>query len=409
MSLFSTMNTAISGMAAQANKLSTIGDNIANSSTTGYKRASTQFETVLGVQATSEYQSGGVQTHVRYGLSEQGTLESTTSVTDLAIKGNGLFVVQDSKGGQALTRAGSFVPDANGNLINAAGYKLMGTSLTSGTSALTPINVSSQALAAQASSSGMLTVNLPSAATAVAAANLPSTNTAGAAYTAKTSLTAYDNLGGAVQLDVYLTKTAGNTWQATVYNHTDAASGGSFPYSTAALADQTLTFDGTTGNLAGATNLTLTVPNGSALTLDLSKTTQLAADFSVIGATVDGRSPSKFDHIAIGTDGVVTAVFANKMSADLYKIALGDVQSPDNLTPLTGNVYVPSEESGLMVVGAAGTGSFGQIDSSTLESSTVDLATELTSMIAAQRGYEANSKILQTSADMLSVVNNLKT
>ena len=129
MSLFATLNTSISGMAAQATKLSTIGDNIANASTTGYKRAGTEFETLLGNEATSNYESGGVKSVIRYGVTDQGLIASTSSATDLAIYGNGFFVVQDSAGGTALTRAGSFVPDASGNLVNTAGYKLMGYSL----------------------------------------------------------------------------------------------------------------------------------------------------------------------------------------------------------------------------------------------------------------------------------------
>jgi flagellar hook protein FlgE len=412
MSLFGTLNTSISGMAAQASKLSTIGDNIANSSTTGYKRADTEFETLLGVQATSSYESGGVQTRVRYGVTDQGDITSTTSATDLAIDGNGFFVVQDSSGAMALTRAGSFVKDANGNLVNAAGYKLMGYSVNGSTTSsnLQLVNVSSQALSAEPSTTGTLTMNLSSNATAVAAANLPSTNTAGATSTSATTVTAYDNLGNAVTLDVYMTKTGDNTWEATVYNHANAAAGGGFPYSSGPLATQTLSFDGTTGKLtsASASSLSMAIPNGKTVTLDLSKTTQLAAAFAVTNANIDGTAPSKLDHITIGKDGTVTGVYANGSTAPIAQIALANVASPDNLTSLSGDAYQVNSESGPMQVGTADSGNLGKIESSSLESSTVDLATELTNMISAQRGYEANSKVLQTSSDLLSIINNLK-
>ena len=410
MSLFATLNTSISGMAAQATKLSTIGDNIANSSTTGYKKAGTEFETLLGNEATSEYQSGGVKSVIRYGVSEQGLISSTTSTTDLAVSGNGFFVVQDTAGGTVLTRAGSFVPDAAGNLINSAGYKLMGYSVADGSTALSAVNVNSQALAASASTGGTLSVNLPSTALAVAAASLPSTNAGGATFTSKTSLTAYDNLGTAVTLDVYLTKTADNTWEAAVYNKANAAAGGGFPYSSAAMTTQTLSFDAATGKLAAASpaSLSVAIPNGNTVAIDMSKSTQLATGFQVAAGIVDGSSPSKLDHITIAKDGTVTAVYANGITQATYKIPLATVVSPDNLTPLVGNAYAVNGESGAMIIGTANAGGLGEIDSSSLEGSTVDLATELTSMISAQRGYEANSKVLQTTSDLLKVLNNLQ-
>ena len=436
MSLFGTLNTGVSGMAAQANLLSTIGDNIANSSTDGYKRATVDFETMLGNQTNSDYTSGGVQSKVRYGISDQGTLTSTTSVTDLAIKGNGFFVVQGSNDSTALTRAGSFVPDASGDLVNTAGYKLMGYNLldgssgtANGTGGLQVINLSKQQLNAAPSQTGTLQFNVDSNATAIAAASLPSNNPGTATTTAsqdgsaKTSIVAYDNLGNSVTLDVYLTKTSDGTpatgaaagtpatWEATVYNAADA--NGTGGYTAGPLATQSLGYDDTTGKLVsvdGATTplqLSVGVPNGKTLSIDVSQSTQLAADFTVNTATIDGSAPSKLDHVTIGTDGTVTSVYANGVSQATYRIPLADVPSADNLTSLTGNVYQVSLASGNMTIGTSTTGSLGEIDSSSLEDSTVDLATELTSMISAQRSYEANSKVIQASSDLLKVVDQL--
>ena len=419
MSLFGTLNTAVSGMSAQANMLGTIGDNIANSGTTGYKQATIDFETQLGTQSASSYTAGGVQSAVRYGISDQGTLTSTTSSTDLAVQGNGYFVVQDSNGGTALTRAGSFVPNAAGNLVNTAGYELMGYNLTDGSSAtangvggLQVINLSKQSLSASPSTTGTLGFNLSSNATPVTG-DTPASNASDATYTSKTSVAAYDDLGNQVTLDVYLTKTGDNTWEATTYNQADAASGGGFPYSSAALSSQTLVYDSANGKLdtvGGATtplDLSVPIPNGKTLAIDVSQSTQLAADFNVATATIGGSAPSKLDHITIGADGTVTSVYANGVEAPSYRIPLANVPSPDNMTSLPGNVYEPSLDSGNMTVGAADSGSLGLIKSDSLENSTVDLATQLTAMITAQQSYEANSKVITTARDLLSAVNQL--
>src|SRR5262249_35500986 len=151
-----------------------------------------------------------VETHVRYGISEQGAFRFTTSDTDLAVKGDGFFVVSGTGGQTYLTRAGSFVKDANGDLVNAAGYRLMGHNLAggapsvvaNGTAGLEVVNIGTLALQSNPSTTGNLYANLPANATAVAAANLPSQNASTATYTAKTSLVAYDNLGNQVTLDV---------------------------------------------------------------------------------------------------------------------------------------------------------------------------------------------------------------
>ena len=127
MSLYGVMRTGVSGMSAQSNKLSTVSDNIANVNTTGYKRASTEFSSLILKSGSGNYDSGAVETTVRYAISDAGHTQFTTSSTDLAVQGNGFFVVSNATNTQQyLTRAGSFVPDAQGNLVNAAGYYLLG-------------------------------------------------------------------------------------------------------------------------------------------------------------------------------------------------------------------------------------------------------------------------------------------
>jgi flagellar hook protein FlgE len=418
MSLYGIMRTSTSGMSAQAGRLATVADNIANVNTNGYKRASTEFSSLLieGVPSAS-YTSGSVLTEIRHAISEQGSLQNTTSTTDLAVRGDGFFVVTDSAGLPYLTRAGSFVKNEDGDLVNAGGFKLMGYPLTNGQpspvvngfSGLQPVSFSNLALTAAASTTGQFTANLPSNAAITPAASLPSTNSATAQYSGKSSLVSYDNLGNEIILDMYFTKTAANDWEVAIYNKADATAGG-FPYTSAAITTTALNFDGTTGGLTGASaqSLSIAVPNGATLNLDVSQMSQLATGYTVLGAKVDGNPPSGVDLLEVSKDGTFYATYDNGTRVAVFKIPLATVTSPDNMTPLTGNVFSATNESGDVEVGFAETANFGSVLSNTVEQSTVDLATELTSMIDAQRGYSANSKVFQTGAELMDVLINLK-
>ena len=418
MSLYGMMRTGVSGMAAQSNRLSSTADNIANSSTNGYKRSKAEFSSLVLPSTPGTYNSGGVTTSIRYAITDQGALQYTTSISDLAVDGNGMFVVQDAAGNSFMTRAGSFVPDGSGKLINAAGFTLMGydasngipTATTNGFQGLIPVNLSQNELNATPSTKGGLSVNLPANATAVVAANLPSANAASAQFTAKSSMEVYDNLGGQVLLDVYFTKTGADTWEVAVYNKADAATGGGFPYTSAALATQTLTFDPTTGEYAtgSATSVALTIPGGKAFTLDLENATQLKSDYTLFDSWANGNAPSSIEQVNIDSDGTLYAQYGDGTTKALYRIPLATTRSDDMLTVLPGNVYRPSNESGSVLVGFPDDGTFGSVVSGALENSNVDIADELTSMIEAQRSYTANSKVFQTGADLMDVLVNLK-
>ncbi|KJC38385.1 flagellar hook protein FlgE [Bradyrhizobium sp. LTSP849] len=407
MSLFGVMRTGVSGMSAQSNKLSTVSDNIANVNTTGYKRASTEFSSLILKSGSGNYDSGAVETTVRYAISDPGNLSFTTSTTDLAVQGNGFFVVQDPQGNSFLTRAGAFVPDSQGNLVNAAGFKLMGYNIQNGAtptvaangfSGLQVVNVNQMTLQASPSTKATVAANLDPSATAIAAPAGP------ANYTSKTSMVTYDNIGNAVTLDVYAAKTAANTWDIEVYNGATAL--------TTSGPATTFAFDVTAagkGALAATspTSLSVNIPGGSAFNMDLSAMTQVASSFD-FKATVDGNAPSAVEKVDIDDKGVVTAVLQNGSQLPSYQIALATVPSPDHLTPEVGNVYSTNLDSGNVQVGLAGQGGLGTIQSGALEDSNVDLADELTSMIESQRSFTANSKSFQTGADLLDVVVNLK-
>ncbi len=401
MSLNGMMRTGVSGMNAQANRLSTVAENIANSDTTGYKKAATEFSSLILPNSGGNYNSGGVTTDVRYAVDKQGELEFTSSKTDLAINGQGFFIVQDEAGTPFLTRAGSFVPNGQGELVNAAGFTLLGYPYDAGSAAvvvngfdgLRPINIAQSALSASASTTGQFSANLP----------------AGAAVgdIEKPSLVTYDNLGNKVLVDLNFEKTVDydaasgsgpETWVLDITRQSDGVSVGTV----------TLTFDPATGDLTSGDTVSFAVPGGQTVTLDLSGMQALGYPYDQGTAKVDGNEPAKLTSVQIDTDGTVYGQYENGNLEPLYRIAMANVQSPGKLVPQAGNVYTQGVDSGVVVTGFPETGSFGEIVSSALEGSNVDIAEELTSMIESQRSYTANSKVFQTGSDLMDVLVNLK-
>jgi flagellar hook protein FlgE len=397
MSLYGTMRTGVSGMNAQANRLGTVADNIANSSTVGYKKASVQFSSMILPSTAGAYNSGGVETDVRYSISAQGTFSYTTSTTDLAINGDGFFIVSGEDGVEYLTRAGSFVLQDDGTLKNTAGYTLMGyeydsaadpTIVVNGFDGLSEVNLSGSGISAVASTTGILAVNLP--------------NTAASGETKTTSLKVFDSQGSSRLVTFTYTKSViDNEWDVEA---TDPDGN--------IILSETLQFD-TNGVLTSTPDLTLTgftaggavVPN---IALSITGTTQLASDFSVQNGKVNGNAASKVKGYEIDDTGVVSVAYENGDLVPKFRVALASVQSPDNLNPVAGNLYTQSNDSGVIVMGYAGSSGFGSILSGALEDSNVDVAEELTAMIESQRNYTANSKVFQTGSELMDVLVNLK-
>lgn len=418
MSLYGMMRTGVSGMNAQANRLSSVSDNIANSSTTGYKRSSTEFSSLIIPSTEGNYTSGAVRTSTRNQISQQGDLKFTTSDFDMAVNGSGFFLVSDQNDQVFMTRAGSFVPNGDGELINAAGFKLMGYSYANGPPSanangfggLEPVVISQAGLAATPSTQGVFTANLPADAAIIPAGQLPSANAATATTSAKSSLVAYDNLGRSIILDVYFAKSATNTWEVTIYNQADAAPNTSFPYGAPALSTVTLNFDPANGELTGAStdNIVVAIPGGANLDINLSEMTQLAQAYTPITANINGSAPSPISSIKTDTDGTIYALYENGSVKPLFRVPLADVASPDELTVRPGNIFTESNTSGRVQISFPGEGGNGTVISGALESSNVDVAEELTTMIESQRSYTANSKVFQTGADLMDILVNLK-
>lgn len=439
MSIFGMMRTATSGMAAQSNKLGTVSDNIANASTHGYKRSFTEFSTVVLQSGAGSYVPGSVETDVRYGISQQGGFDYTTSTTDLAVNGTGFLIVGDGTGATFLTRAGSFVTMPDGSLLNAAGYQLLGYPITNGnatvaangTGGLEPVNVASSiTFPPSATTEATFTkLNLPFDSEAIdistATATLPSGNvdpvdpTAPMTYTQKSSLTVVNSVGTLINFDVYFSKTANaNEWEMTIFP-ANAATDGGFPYmdstGTAVLdgvsRTTTLTFDPLTNKLLtpdpAVTTFAMNEDGSGVVQLDLSAATSYDSSYEVV-AEADGNAPSSFDHVEFDDDGTLSIVFENSERVALYRVPLATTAAPDNLNPVAGNAYTVSADSGDIQLGFPGEGQFGTLKSSSLEKSTVDTASELTDMIEAQYSYTANSKVFQTAGELMEVLVNLK-
>jgi flagellar hook protein FlgE len=414
MSLYSAMSTSLSGMNAQASRLATVGDNVSNAGTHGYKRATTSFASMVAEQGSSGYTSGGVSSTVRYSISTQGNISFSTNASDLAVQGTGFFVVQDAMGEEYLTRAGSFQYDSLGNLTNGA-FGLIGDSLETG--ARGTIQVDFTRIDAAPSVNGRVAgnLNIDSPTITTVATGVPPTyvdptpalNLENSVYSSKTSIIAYNGVGGTEILDVYYTKTPGNKWEVSVFNQADASANG-FPYSSPALASGELEFDAVTGRALGPLKLDVQVPNGSVMNLDFSNTSQLAYEFNITDAKVDGRKASTIKEFVFGTDGTLSAVYNNGHIEATHRLLLASVTSPDKLSVLNDTLYQPNGESGAVSYGYPTEDFYGRLMSGALEGSNVDIADEFTNMIETQRIYTANSKTFQTGAEMLEILTNMK-
>lgn len=409
----SILNTSVSGMLANTSWLTTIAQNVANANTPGYKNVETSFSALVDSATNSSSQYAGVIAGTVAMNSLQGQVQQTTTTTDLAVQGAGFFIVQNTSGDIYLTRDGSFTPDSSGNLVNADGYYLLGSPVgqtgvaLNSLSGLTKVNVTNAADNSIPSTAATLVANLPSQ-TAAITGSPPSANVAASQYTAETSVVAYDDLGAAHTINLYFTKTGTGTWEVDAYDAANAGTGGGFPYSTGPLATQTLNFSPSTGTLTSGSPFIFTVPGGQQISMNLNSTTQLASSFAVSSITINGNAPGTITGVSISNNGTLSFDYGNGSITPAYTIPIAKVASPNNLNAILGNAFQANPQSGAPQVGIAGTAGLGNIVSSALENSTVDLATELTNMVEAQSTYQANSKVFQTGAKLLDILNNIQ-
>lgn len=402
---------AISGLRNHQTLLDVVGNNIANVNTTAFKMGRVTFQDILnqtlrGGSSTTTSRAGTNPAQVGLGMAigtidtvdTQGNLQATNKQTDLAIQGGGYFVV--SNGSQTFyTRDGGFDLATDGTLVNpSTGFRVLGWNSvngvpnTSGAAAAITFPIG-QGVLGQVSGTATLRGNLNRDATAPFS----------------TTLSTYDTLGGQHRITLTFTKTGANTWTwATASADTDGTT-------VSAPTVGNLAFNGTTGKVttpAPVTAVTITPLAASGappytLAVDLSTLTQLASLSEVTGVT-DGAPAGSLISFGIGNTGEIAGVYSNGVKRVLGTLALASFSNPGGLLKEGGNMYSLSPNSGTAEVGAPGSGNRGTVSSGFLEMSNVDLAQQFTSMIIAQRGFQANSRVITTSDEMLQELVNLK-
>lgn len=425
MSIYTALRAGVSGLTANSSALAVISDNIANVNTVGYKRSGVDFSALVNAQnSDTTYNAGGVLPLTRQQISLQGSLEQSRSTTDLAISGDGFFIVspnnqQLSNGGSVLfTRAGSFTINADGYMVNAQGLYLQGWPVNSdGTvvssptslSAIEPINISGVGGLAEASQNVEINANLNSDQTpylgVYAAGDLAEGNVV-AHF--ESSLEVYDSLGAPRTISFGFLKTGPNTWQVEVYSRPDSnITGGVGTGGLLAAGQVTYNTDGTLNSMAPGLQ-TFTIPwaasTGAAsqtVNLDLGGVAQNAKSFGVTSVNVDGVPPGDLVGLTLEGDGFLTAQFSNGRARALYQIPLATFLNPNGLAPDQGGAFRTTLESGLYNINAANAGGAGRVVSGALEASNVDLAAEFTNLITTQRAYSAASRIITTADQML--------
>jgi flagellar hook protein FlgE len=433
MSLFGSLNIGVAGLAANSAALSATSSNIANVNTVGYKEATTNFSTFMNAAGIGGGASAGVTAVIGQDVTAQGLPITTSSPTDMSISGNGFFVVSPSASSSVLeyTRAGSFTPDTDGNLVNAAGLYLRGWALDSlgnvptDTGNFSLINVSSVLGKAQATDNLGIQANLQSSEATVSGYTAGKMASGVITPEFQRTVNVYDSQGGSQPLTFSFVKTAANTWN---YEVTYAGASGNVSTS-GSLYSGTMKFN-TDGSLANADTASTTPTGSITLNIPWATTTGLAAQAININlgtvngtsgvtqydssstmnaSTVDGSPFGSVTGVDVGKDGTVTAQFSNGLSQDVYKIPLATFSNPDGLAQVSGNAYVANKASGAANMNAADSGSAGSIASKSLEGSTVDLATEFTSLITTQRAYSASARIITTADQMLQQLEQLPT
>ncbi|HHL2499817.1 TPA: flagellar hook protein FlgE [Yersinia enterocolitica] len=397
---FSIANT---GLSAVTEQLNTISNNIANSGTKGFKSGRTEFASMyaqsqpLGVAVSGVSQS----------INKSGSLDKTGINTDLAIAGSGFFVVKDSSGDTAYTRAGMFSTDNNGNLLSSSGMKLQGYPADAAgnlqTGVITDLQINNAGLAAKATGKIALAANLQSSATAVPTATAfdPAKKDS---YNFMEQTTVYDSLGNKHSLVHYFIKQAptstGTSWDVKYALDGVAAH----------ATTHTLTFD-TSGKLTNTTPLApLTGQFGQSgvanydIAVDYTGTTQFDGAFATATKKSDGYTAGIKNGERIEGDGSVYATFSNGERMLQGKLVLANFANPNGLATKNGTTWSETGKSGAALLGAPGSGLLGNIETGALEASNVDLTAELVGLMTAQRNYQANTKIISTNDSMMNAL-----
>lgn len=406
--MISSLRTGVSGLKTHQTKMDVTGNNIANVNTIGFKRSRTAFTDVLGQRMLGTNRSSrgaAVNTSfVGFGVQvssidrnwNQGALENTSYVTDLALNGDGFFIVSNGER-EMLTRNGRFEFGADGKLINKAGMNAQGFTVDANgnvdQSALVDIEInwSSQSLA-NATDEVVVGGNLSADAAVGAQVNI--------------STVIYDDQGSPHTALITYEKTADDTWSY------DVTYGGSLTPAVFADATGTLNFD-TQGGLVSSTPISVTwdseyTDSETTFDINIENVTQTSGNDTAIVRSQDGYQSGKLVGYNIAPNGMVSLNYSNGESENLYQMAIASVNNPNGLDNIGDGAYATTASSGNMIKGRAGTEIETGIVAGALEMSNVDLATEFTDMIVAQRGYQAGARVITTSDEILQETVNLK-
>jgi flagellar hook protein FlgE len=400
---------ALSGLNAASTELSVTANNIANTQTTGFKGSRAQFAEVFSVSAqgvSSSAVGNGVRVADVAQQFEQGNIDSTGNSLDLAISGQGFFVVSEG-GGLLYTRAGAFQVDRDGYVVNSRNQRLQTYPPTPGggfnTGALSDLRLVTTESAPAATTNVEVVLNLPANATppTVAPFDVADPDT----YNHSTSMTIYDSLGAAHTATVYFTKTANtNEWEQRLFIDGTAVGGA-----------QLLQYSNT-GTLTSPANGQIAFPpytpaTGAApltLNYDLDTTTQYGASFAVNAVVQDGYTTGRLIGIDINETGVVQARFTNGRSQPLGQVALAQFSNPNGLQQLGDTNWGETFNSGQALRGVAGNAGLGLLQAGALEASNVDITEQLVNMITSQRNFQANAQMISTSDQITQAIINIR-
>ncbi len=435
MSLYGAMLMGIDGLDANANALSIYSSNIANVNTIGYKNTTAQFSTML-TQMFGGIDQAGVSTMAAQNNMQQGLLQQASSPTDLAVSGNGFFAVsanQSGSGAPLYTRAGNFSPNSAGYLTNGAGYYLMGWPIGANGAVntgnvLSTLNLNGLTSPPAATQNGSLVGNLNSGDAAVTGYTAGSMTGGTTTPSFSTTVNFTDSKGGTQQATIDFCNTGNNTWAYEI-SYSPASNLGGTGSGPTMVDNGTMTFnsDGSLQSIADVTSAGSTVEvklpftNGLTpqdMTLNFGSQTanggtgtdgftDYASNDVLTSSKFDGEAAGTLSGVTIGKDGTVTATFSNGQTKNVFQIPLATFSNANGLAPTSGDAWLASSASGSAVYNAPTTGAAGSIQSGALEGSTVDLATEFTSLITSQRAYSASARIVTTADQMLQTLEQL--
>ncbi|HYD95683.1 MAG TPA: flagellar hook protein FlgE [Noviherbaspirillum sp.] len=407
----------LSGLNGASKQLETIGNNIANANTVGFKSAVTQFSDVYAnsLSGTSGLGTAGIGTRVS-NISQQfsqGNITASNNSLDMAINGGGFFRL-NKDGAVSYARNGQFQIDKGGYIVSTDGGRLTGFVANNQgvlqTGSPTDLRISTADLAPNATRDIKAELNLDSRLPARTVAFDPAAPDPTTMYNSSTSVTVYDSLGNSHVLQLYFRKETApaNTW--TVYG-TTSSTGASVdnpatPVATLSFSDAGALVGGSPGSVS------LTLTNGAAnltgVTLDFDDTTQFGSNFGVNAMTQDGFASGRLSGFNVGNDGTITGRYTNGKTSTLGQVVLANFSNPNGLQPLGNNQWAETAGSGVALVGAPNSGRLGLIQSSATEDSNVDLTAELVNMITAQRVFQANAQTIKTQDQVLQTLVNLR-